>query len=57
MPDYQAPLRDMRFVMDELFDYPAHYARLARLATTFRQTWCLPFWTRERALRVKCCCR
>ncbi|MBY5969304.1 MULTISPECIES: acyl-CoA dehydrogenase C-terminal domain-containing protein [Halomonas] len=28
MPDYQAPLRDMRFVMDELFDYPAHYARL-----------------------------
>ncbi|MBY6112123.1 acyl-CoA dehydrogenase C-terminal domain-containing protein [Halomonas sp. DP1Y21-3] len=28
MPDYQAPLRDMRFVMDELFDYPSHYARL-----------------------------
>ncbi|QJQ94911.1 MULTISPECIES: acyl-CoA dehydrogenase C-terminal domain-containing protein [Halomonadaceae] len=28
MPDYQAPLRDLRFVMDELFDYPAHYARL-----------------------------
>ncbi|WP_027966621.1 acyl-CoA dehydrogenase C-terminal domain-containing protein [Halomonas halocynthiae] len=28
MPDYQAPLRDLRFVMDELFDYPAHYANL-----------------------------
>ncbi|WP_300274214.1 acyl-CoA dehydrogenase C-terminal domain-containing protein [Halomonas sp.] len=28
MPDYQAPLRDIRFVMDELLDYPAHYARL-----------------------------
>ncbi|MDN3523711.1 acyl-CoA dehydrogenase C-terminal domain-containing protein [Halomonas sabkhae] len=28
MPDYQAPLRDLRFVMDELLGYPAHYARL-----------------------------
>ncbi|MCE0734211.1 acyl-CoA dehydrogenase C-terminal domain-containing protein [Halomonas sp. G15] len=28
MPDYQAPLRDIRFVMDELLDYPAHYASL-----------------------------
>ncbi|MFP4138822.1 MAG: acyl-CoA dehydrogenase C-terminal domain-containing protein [Halomonas sp.] len=28
MPDYQAPLRDIRFVMDEILDYPAHYARL-----------------------------
>ncbi|MHB0776397.1 acyl-CoA dehydrogenase C-terminal domain-containing protein [Halomonas sp. WWR20] len=28
MPDYQAPLRDMRFVMDELLDYPTHYAQL-----------------------------
>ncbi len=28
MPDYQAPLRDIRFVMDEMLDYPAHYARL-----------------------------
>ncbi|WP_176503056.1 acyl-CoA dehydrogenase C-terminal domain-containing protein [Cobetia sp. 5-11-6-3] len=28
MPDYQAPLRDIRFVMNELLDYPAHYARL-----------------------------
>ncbi|MGQ7246903.1 acyl-CoA dehydrogenase C-terminal domain-containing protein [Halomonas sp. V046] len=28
MPDYQAPLRDLRFVMDELLDYPAHYADL-----------------------------
>ncbi|WP_136253772.1 acyl-CoA dehydrogenase C-terminal domain-containing protein [Onishia niordana] len=28
MPDYQAPLRDMRFVMDELLDFPGHYARL-----------------------------
>lgn len=28
MPTYQAPLRDLRFVMEEMFDYPAHYARL-----------------------------
>ncbi|WP_104202374.1 acyl-CoA dehydrogenase C-terminal domain-containing protein [Billgrantia saliphila] len=28
MPDYQAPLRDLRFVMDEMLDFPAHYARL-----------------------------
>ena len=28
MPDYQAPLRDIRFVMNELLDYPAHYASL-----------------------------
>merc|ERR1712000_417237 len=25
---YQAPLRDIRFVMDEMFDYPSHYAAL-----------------------------
>ncbi|HCL22368.1 MAG TPA: hypothetical protein DHW46_01580, partial [Halomonas sp.] len=23
MPSYQAPLRDIRFVMDEMFDYPS----------------------------------
>ena len=28
MPTYQAPIRDMRFVMDEMLDYPGHYARL-----------------------------
>ncbi|MGO2146943.1 MAG: acyl-CoA dehydrogenase N-terminal domain-containing protein, partial [Halomonas sp.] len=28
MPSYQAPLRDMRFVMDEMLDYPTHYAAL-----------------------------
>ncbi|BBI75136.2 hypothetical protein HAALTHF_44410n [Vreelandella aquamarina] len=28
MPSYQAPLRDIRFVMDEMFDYPSHYAAL-----------------------------
>ncbi|MDR9440947.1 MAG: acyl-CoA dehydrogenase C-terminal domain-containing protein [Halomonas sp.] len=28
MPAYQAPLRDLRFVMDEMLDYPSHYARL-----------------------------
>ncbi|GHC31818.1 acyl-CoA dehydrogenase C-terminal domain-containing protein [Aidingimonas halophila] len=28
MPDYQAPLRDLRFVMDEMFDFPGHYSRL-----------------------------
>lgn len=28
MPTYKAPLRDIRFLMNELFDYPAHYATL-----------------------------
>lgn len=29
MPDYKAPLRDLRFVRDELLNYPDHYANLA----------------------------
>jgi len=29
VPTYKAPLRDMRFLMNEVLDYPAHYARLA----------------------------
>ena len=29
MVPYKAPLRDMRFLIDEVFDYPAHYALLA----------------------------
>ena len=28
MPQYKAPLRDMRFLMNEVFDYPAHYKTL-----------------------------
>ena len=28
MPQYKAPLRDMRFLLNEVFDYPAHYASL-----------------------------
>ncbi|ABE59778.1 acyl-CoA dehydrogenase C-terminal domain-containing protein [Chromohalobacter israelensis] len=28
MPSYQAPLRDFRFAMDEVLDYPRHYAGL-----------------------------
>lgn len=28
MPTYKAPLRDMRFVMSELLDFPAHYQTL-----------------------------
>ena len=28
MPTYKAPLRDIRFVMDEILDFPAHYAQL-----------------------------
>lgn len=28
MPEYKAPLRDIRFVRDELLDYPEHYATL-----------------------------
>ena len=29
MPEYKAPLRDMRFLLNEVFDYPGHYAKLA----------------------------
>ncbi|MCP5163065.1 MAG: acyl-CoA dehydrogenase C-terminal domain-containing protein [Hahellaceae bacterium] len=29
MPAYKAPLRDMRFLLNEVFDYPAHYAGLS----------------------------
>ena len=29
MPAYKAPLRDMRFLLKEVFDYPAHYASLS----------------------------
>jgi alkylation response protein AidB-like acyl-CoA dehydrogenase len=28
MPQYKAPLRDMRFLMNEVFDYPGHYKKL-----------------------------
>ena len=28
MPDYKAPLRDIRFVRDEVLNYPAHYQAL-----------------------------
>ncbi|WP_273210166.1 acyl-CoA dehydrogenase C-terminal domain-containing protein [Marinobacter subterrani] len=29
MPVYKAPLRDMKFLLNDVFDYPAHYQRLA----------------------------
>ena len=29
MPSYKAPLRDMRFLLNEVFDFPAHYRALA----------------------------
>lgn len=29
MPQYKTPLRDMRFLLNEVFDYPAHYAKLS----------------------------
>ncbi len=29
MPTYKAPLRDMRFLINEVLDYPAHYAGLS----------------------------
>jgi alkylation response protein AidB-like acyl-CoA dehydrogenase len=36
MPDYKAPLRDIKFVMNDLLDLPAHYATLpsAELTTS-----------------------
>lgn len=32
MPEYKAPLRDIKFVMDELLDMPSHYAKLPAYA-------------------------
>ncbi|HET6789926.1 MAG TPA: acyl-CoA dehydrogenase C-terminal domain-containing protein [Aquabacterium sp.] len=29
MPQYKAPLRDVKFLLNEVFDYPAHYAQLS----------------------------
>ncbi|MDH4582011.1 DUF559 domain-containing protein [Pseudomonas sp. BN415] len=29
MPSYKAPLRDMRFLLNEVFDFPTHYRALA----------------------------
>lgn len=29
MPTYKAPLRDMRFLMNEVLDYPTHYSKLS----------------------------
>ena len=29
MPTYKAPLRDMKFLLNEVFDYPRHYANLS----------------------------
>ena len=29
MPQYKAPMRDMRFLMNEVFDYPEHYTQLS----------------------------
>ncbi|MCH8497669.1 MAG: acyl-CoA dehydrogenase C-terminal domain-containing protein [Marinobacter sp.] len=29
MPTYKAPLRDMKFLLNEVFDYPRHYAGLS----------------------------
>jgi len=29
MPDYRVPLRDMRFLLNEVFHYPSHYRALA----------------------------
>ncbi|TBU95832.1 acyl-CoA dehydrogenase C-terminal domain-containing protein [Phytopseudomonas dryadis] len=38
MPDYNAPLRDMRFVLHEVFDAPSLWARLPALAETVDAT-------------------
>ena len=33
MPAYRTPLRDMRFLMHDVFDFGAHYERLAGVET------------------------
>lgn len=42
MPDYKAPLRDIRFVRDELLGYEAHYQSLPACQDATR-TWLTPF--------------
>ncbi|KKN00360.1 hypothetical protein LCGC14_1138640, partial [marine sediment metagenome] len=32
MADYQAPLRDMRFILNEVFDVPTLWASLPKVA-------------------------
>ena len=32
MPEYKAPLREIKFVMDEVLDVPGHYASLPAYA-------------------------
>ena len=29
MPQYKAPLRDVKFLLNEVFDYPGHFAQLS----------------------------
>ncbi len=38
MPSYKTPLRDMRFLMNEVFDYPKHYQKLTHSATADPET-------------------
>jgi hypothetical protein len=39
MPQYKAPLRDVRFLMNEVFDYPAHYAGCSNGEDATRTWW------------------
>ncbi len=34
MPDYKAPLRDMRFLLDDVFDFHGSYAALGASEAT-----------------------
>lgn len=38
MPAYKAPLRDVRFLMNEVLDYPAHYQTLSNADVTDPET-------------------
>ena len=38
MPAYRAPLRDVRFLMNDVFDYPAHYQALSAGASADQET-------------------
>ena len=43
MPLYKAPLRDMRFLMNEVFDYPSHYAALAPIVQRTAEEFGIPY--------------
>ena len=53
MPEFKAPLRDMKFLMHEVFDYESHY-KTCLAAKKPPQTLSMRFWKKARvSLKAK----